>query len=442
MQPYGNPSDDWLNIDKDRGLRRAISQEDDIVKLAHSLRGVEPNRFMLQLLSSRAYVGDVDIDSSMLGFELKASREGFIDDTMAFKELRHFTRLAIDYATLWRERFVREKAASEVRDLEDKFRKSLASNLATWRTKMAFGGRPQDVQALEYIRKGSQSLIKPIPDAQKRDVLHVISQAANVIQGVQKRNEEELRHLRLVASTSVLLSLFAHEVRTYLVDVDNVAEEVKSLVGVKNVTNSMVTPIVSRLESNCESFSRLVSMTLNIVAPNNEEPPKPLTVRHKLELIVKCFGKIMADYDIECDLTDVPEIIYTSPMLESEFYSIMINIMSNAIKAVAARNGVGVGRIAFSAQKKDGRCLISCKDNGIGVDLKTAKFLFKPYVSDPDKVLYPSLERNINKEHLLVLGIGSGLGLNIVQKMVEQLNGTVEFVRPAENWKTEIQVCV
>lgn len=441
VQPYGNPSDDWLNIDRDRGLRRAISQEDDIVRLAQSLRGIEANRYMLQLLSSRAYVGDVDISSSMPGFELKASREGFLDDTLAFKELRRFARLAIDYATLWRELFVREKAAQEVKDVGEAFRKSLES-LSSWQMKINLGGKPRDLQALEYIKKGSRSLIEPISEEQKRDVLHVISQATDVIQVVHQRNEEELRHLRLVASTSVLLSLFAHEVRTYLVDMDNAAEDLKSISNENKNVAAGIDGVVKRLEQNSESFGRLVSMTLNIVAPDSEESARPLNVRPKLSMIIDCFSKIMEHYGIMCELTEVPEVIYTAPMLESEFYSIMINIMSNAIKAVAAKGASGSGRIAFSAITQKGKCVISCKDNGVGVDLETAKLLFRPYVSDPDKVLYSSLERNINKEHLLVLGIGSGLGLNIVKKIVDQLGGTVEFVATNPPWKTEIQVCI
>ena len=78
VQPYGNPTDDWLNIDRDRGLRRRMSEQADIVKLARSFKDISPERYLLQLLSSRAYVGDVEITSQLKGFVLKANREGFL----------------------------------------------------------------------------------------------------------------------------------------------------------------------------------------------------------------------------------------------------------------------------------------------------------------------------------------------------------------------------
>ena len=73
---------------------------------AKRLRGVDPGRALLQLLSSRSHIGDVEIDARASGFQMKASREGFITHT-AVDELKRLTRFLIDWATVYRDYFLR-----------------------------------------------------------------------------------------------------------------------------------------------------------------------------------------------------------------------------------------------------------------------------------------------------------------------------------------------
>jgi len=55
VYPYGD--DDWLNIDYDRGLRRS-KPKDELYAFAQTLRGIDPARTLLQLLSMRSHVGN------------------------------------------------------------------------------------------------------------------------------------------------------------------------------------------------------------------------------------------------------------------------------------------------------------------------------------------------------------------------------------------------
>ncbi len=105
VYPYGEPGNDWLDIDADRGLRRG-TVPDVLEGFAKRLRGVDPGRALLQLLSSRSHIGDVEIDARASGFQMKASREGFITHT-AVDELKRLTRFLIDWATVYRDYFLR-----------------------------------------------------------------------------------------------------------------------------------------------------------------------------------------------------------------------------------------------------------------------------------------------------------------------------------------------
>ena len=72
IYPYGEPGNDWLDIDRDRGARKSALSE-LLQPFAARLRGVNPQRALLSLLSSKNYIGDVEIGELAHGFEPKAS---------------------------------------------------------------------------------------------------------------------------------------------------------------------------------------------------------------------------------------------------------------------------------------------------------------------------------------------------------------------------------
>ncbi len=60
VYPYGEPGNDWLNIDRDRGIRKG-SLSAFLQPFAAKLKGVNPQRALLSLLSNKSYIGDVEI---------------------------------------------------------------------------------------------------------------------------------------------------------------------------------------------------------------------------------------------------------------------------------------------------------------------------------------------------------------------------------------------
>jgi PAS domain S-box-containing protein len=86
--------------------------------------------------------------------------------------------------------------------------------------------------------------------------------------------------------------------------------------------------------------------------------------------------------------------------------SILFNLVSNAIKF--SREG---GLIEVSAYVLDSSVKISVKDNGLGISLEDQKHLFERFF------------RGHNATYIQ----GTGLGLNIVSKYVEQMKGSINF---------------
>lgn len=90
MKVYLYGDDDWLNIDKDRGLRKGNPIE-ELFEFAQTLKGVDPSRSLLNMLLMQNYVGSVNIGEQAIGFEPKLSRKGFVESN-AFDELKEFVR--------------------------------------------------------------------------------------------------------------------------------------------------------------------------------------------------------------------------------------------------------------------------------------------------------------------------------------------------------------
>ncbi|MGH7450309.1 MAG: ATP-binding protein, partial [bacterium] len=111
VYPYGEGDDDWLNIDRDRGRRKG-TVEGELSTFAAKLRGVDPQRALLSMLSMKNYIGNAEIDTNATGFELKPNREGFIQSD-AVEELKAFVRFAIDWSTIYRDYYIRKRAKED-----------------------------------------------------------------------------------------------------------------------------------------------------------------------------------------------------------------------------------------------------------------------------------------------------------------------------------------
>jgi len=428
VYPYGDPGNDWLNIDRDRGSRKPALSE-LLQPFAAKLRGVNPQRALLSLLSSRAYIGDVEIGDRAQGFEPKASREGFVGDD-AIGVLRELIRFAIDWSTIYREYarglVAKEEALRARRDLEVQLSRPVA---------------PKEVvdAAIRAVETEVRSFATRLPVAERQQVLRSLETATRAIVKHEASNREELRHLQLVASTSTLLLIFSHEVKALLSWLEQVS------ISLDRVRRKLIGPEATRLAeirdefaANKKRFVDLLTMTSLISVDSKEAKPLQLTLRQRVEQAVRCFDLIIDNYDIDIDLEQVPTALKVGPMLEAELYAVLLNVLSNAIKSVIAAGGKK--RVLLSANREGSKTVVHVLDTGIGLDEDQYERVFEPFVADPDNRLYRGLKAKLNPEDQYVVGTGSGLGLSIVSEIVSNRGGAIRFVHPADGWKADLEI--
>ena len=91
----------------------------------------------------------------------------------------------------------------------------------------------------------------------------------------------------------------------------------------------------------------------------------------------------------------------------SEVQQILVNLVKNALEAVMEHRPDGSGRVDVSLRTDDGYAVFRVADNGPGIPLEAQKDIFDPFYTTKAP------------------GKGTGLGLNIVWRIVTRYQGTV-----------------
>ena len=429
VYPYGESGSDWLNIDRDRGLR--LGTRNNVLKqFAKKLEGVKPGRELLNMLSSRSYVGEIDIATpNPYLFEMKASREGFVG-TRGISKLREVIRFGIDWSTVWRDYYLKLEAREETERVRQEFIKAADQKDV----------EPEQTieKAVEYVKREVRQITSHLPKEEK-DIGRTFTKATDLILKSDKTTRDELQHLRLVASTSSLLLIFSHEVKSLL---GNIEEHSASLNIVRKQVTGKAAQILERMNENLANtkkrFYDLLSMTSLISVDSKHAVPQKLALADKVDKAIDCYRLIMNKYDIKIESNQVPRTLQTGKMLEAELFAILLNVLSNSIKSIIAKGREK--KIAIKACKDQGGTKISVFDTGLGIDLKSADELFVPFNSDPSNVMYPALRKRLNPEDEYIVGTGSGLGLSIAREIVRARKGHIRFCDSGKDWNANLEI--
>lgn len=424
--PYGD--DDWLEIDRDRGLRKS-QPKTELFAFAQTLKGVDPSRSLLNLLSMRSYVGNVTIGEEAEGFEMKLNREGFVYSD-SVEELKSFVRFAIDWSTVLRDFYIRQHAQEQSLIAIKEFEHLIEEKLEPVRYIDA---------AVGYLEQEVRNITSILPEGERSQAEQSFLKATEVIKKHTESSKAELLHLRLVASTSTLLLIFSHEVKSLLGLLEQNKNELKQIaVKLPMQQRNSILKIANQFSELKTRLDDLLKLTSLVGTDQRKEAPGQVALKDKLKHVETVFSLITKKYNITIDYSQVPNNIAIKNILEAEVYSILLNVISNSIKSVIA--GGKIRTIKISAHRNNGNNVIVIQDSGVGLNEERFKEVFIPFISDPTGELYANLERRLNPEDKLIVGSGSGLGLGIVQEIVSAHSGFVRFVTPKDGWKAQLEI--
>jgi signal transduction histidine kinase len=430
VYPYGDSEDDWLKIEADRARRLAKPTDDELFQFAGTLQGVDPARSMLNMLSRRSYLGQVDVSSDISGLVPRLDRQGFLDGT-AFVQLKSFVRFAIEWANIYREFYIRTKTETD-------------ANTALHAVQAILHEEVDKAQLVpkvaSYLRQEIKKIVQYLPEDSQKKTEQSLLTTLRAIETNNEANIRQLEHLRLIASASTLTLLFAHEVRTLVGSLGATSKRLKRISEKSKDENiEELNVLADQIDATKSRFDSLVEMTGIVGAFGKQKEMQSIHLRSAVERAIRCFSLILDNYKIQVDVSEIPGNMTVGPMIEGEIYTVLINLLSNSIKSLIA-TGQSRKLIHFVALRKETKVFINMLDNGLGLSQNNYEEVFKPFISDPDGSLYDKLEQMANPQDAHIFGTGSGLGLAITRDIVRARKGDITFQLPPTGWSTSIEI--
>lgn len=428
MVPYGDPGDDWLRIDADRG-RRFGKPEGELYDFAASIAGVDASRALLTMLGMRNYLGQVELTSEIKGLIPRLDRQGFLDNEV-FEEVRKFVRFAIEWATIYRDHYVRLREHEESTRAREAVKSVLDLEV------------PQEEvvpKAASFLRSEIKRIVNRLPQNQQRETEQALVKTVRAIEAINADSQKQLEHLRLVASASTLTLLFAHEVRTVIGGLGAASVRLRQLAASTPAKKKELGELADQLGATKQRFDNLVGMTGIVGSFRNNRTLTTLHLKSAVERAVQCFHLLITNYHIAVDDQDVPTDLMVGPMIEGELYTILLNLLSNAVKSVIASGGAS-RKICVEARQSDNYVIVRISDSGLGLSPDFYEEVFTPFIADPGANLYDALEERANPEDASIIGTGSGLGLAIARDIARSRGGDVRFVHPESPWKATLEI--
>lgn len=215
------------------------------------------------------------------------------------------------------------------------------------------------------------------------------------------------RQIRLAEMKSEFVSNVSHEIRTPLALISMYAETLllkrlkteekqqeylKSIYRESMRLGDIVNHILdfSRMEKNRRVY-RVEELNLNEYIP----------------YIIRSMGTHLENSHVNCRF--VPEKDSLTIMADPEaFKDVMVNLIDNAIKY----NDADSRKIEIRLFEKKGHVIVEVEDNGIGISTRHQKYIFDQFY-------------RVTEGDLALKAKGSGLGLNLVKRIMKDHGGTV-----------------
>lgn len=370
IPPYGLNRDDWAGLEKQRtstGGPTLVPGNSQLIGEVHITRRNHPH------------------------FVVTAGRSGFSDQG-AVGALANYVRWAVrELGTARRAEYLGIKSSAQ----------PIPSRIDEDKSTTSQDAEQVARRALTQISKSTAVQM----DLELRKDFDVASKA---VADVLDKNEQTLRLYAQLASTGIAATSFAHELRA---EFDVVSEGIDEL-GHKKPDKDLL----SLLKDAWKRISAFAAL-FRVVPIKLRRQKKVLTTGELRKSLAAILGLAPPD-KVETTI-DLPELKLR--IVPADLDSILLNLVSNAVKAVAEsnRNESGLIRVSFRTQGED--LDIRVADNGCGVTQKVAAIMFEP------------LEGHFAE--------GTGMGLPIAKYIAGRYGGDVMLTEiPTRGYKTEMMV--
>ena len=237
-----------------------------------------------------------------------------------------------------------------------------------------------------------------------------IEEVSQLVTSSLNRSEETLRLYAQLASTGIAATSFSHELRA---DFDVVSEAIAEIKSSRRKPDSELLELLNASWARIRSFAALFK-----VIPVKIRRHRQLVSTSELRTSAQAILGLAQPEKVSTTLA-IPSMRLN--VVPAEVDSILLNLVSNSAKGIAASSNRESGRIRVRYETSGRDLSIAVADNGCGITPKVAQIMFEP------------LEGRFAE--------GTGMGLPIVKYIAERYHGRVQARKlDAEGLTTEFLV--
>jgi signal transduction histidine kinase len=416
--PYGDPRDDWLDLDRDYRSRGRT----ELARLRRFAEWDFPpgdERESLSVQGNGAFFGGVFFTrNGARELQMLVNREGFLPNP-AFDGVADLVRLGIDLQV--RLRYATTSEIKQARKSDSERQKQAASQGGRQDAPSGFLVASLQQDALTTIREARTALAagRGGDAAQKLDLIEERLTSANAI---VKEAVSEVTMYRILASIGLEHAAFVHEVNSLALTAQSIAAVLEGLAHeAQGTLKQRLRQLVAEIHDLRERLRRNAVYLADMTGVEGRRRRSRQRLRSAIEKITAFFARSIAERGLTI-LNEVPEKAETPPMFPAEVYAIVSNLLSNAVKF----SGRG-GRIRASVRDEPGALVFRLENTGARINLRGAERWFEPF-------------RSTTTEIDESLGQGMGLGLTITRSLVDEYGGIIQFVSPSKGYNTAVEV--
>jgi signal transduction histidine kinase/ActR/RegA family two-component response regulator len=227
------------------------------------------------------------------------------------------------------------------------------------------------------------------------NILVILNYERNIRKLITKLEEANIAKTKFVQEIS-------HEIRTPINAIFSIAQSFEQ----DAEKNAMIQKdSVHHLLTACHNIEKIINEVLEIATIESGKlriELKPLNLGETLSNVIKICQPIasLKSVKIKLVMEDLPPLIMADP---TKLAQVITNLVSNAIKFTNLNSTVTITASIINGQYK-----LTIQDEGKGITADKMKTIFEPFMSEKSDILK-----------------GTGLGLTIVKRLVESMNGNI-----------------
>lgn len=414
VPPYGSPDDDWIKLSEDVAARRRDWDSYITKELLPAPGKVPTEKFhpALHLPANHQVLGYVAVRTHNLSkfpekvqphyLQPAMDRQGFVNNA-GFVQLYSIVRAGMELLAhldldeeLRRKKEAREQAASELR---------------------------QGISAA--IREVTNN--PDIPPKSRRSISAKLRTLAVRARRTEEAQEEAEVAVETLGLLGVIAAFMTHEMTTMLREIKLMlrALDRAKLDGLKSSDQEDFERAKATTRAAQEALERHIEYVQRFASNVRTPPAGRFKARAAIKEVVKQFEYFTAPRHIEVEVEVGPTL--QAPRMPMSVYSgIVLNLYTNALKAVLAKKDGTERRIRVEASQEDDSHVIHVADSGIGVAPALREQIFEPLFSTTTDDG--------------PLGPGMGMGLYIVRRVVKSFEGRIRLVEPPDGFATALEV--